>query len=186
MFDKCICVESRSGVHARHCADKLGYVAGRFLFSDYVMALGIILREEHERGEFCADVASKGLLYLCTFKGVEELFNLSSVITRHDTRFEVPVVRVSQSSIQTTVSRSQLNQMDHAVSLVDLLYIILSYGDIDEKTLARSARVCRAWFEPAIRNLWKTLDNLSYLFELLPKNREDMRCTSVYVSSFKS
>ena len=71
-----------------------------------------------------------------------------------------------------------------AVSL-DLLSIILSLAD-KKDTLARSARVSKAWFIPAIRNLWVSV-YISNLFSLLPKRKlgKDGQIIS-YVSDFGS
>ena len=47
----------------------------------------------------------------------------------------------------------------------DVLTMIMSHAD--QSTQARSARVCRTWFDPASRNLWASLDEVSRLFCLL-------------------
>ena len=58
--------------------------------------------------------------------------------------------------------------MKHALSNIDILSYMFSEAVRDKRTLAASARVCRQWFEPAIRILWKDIDEMDILFRLLP------------------
>ena len=58
--------------------------------------------------------------------------------------------------------------MKHALSNIDILSYMFSEAVRDKRTLAASARVCRKWFETAIRVLWKDIDTIDILFHLFP------------------
>ena len=56
------------------------------------------------------------------------------------------------------------------------------------RTLARSARVCKAFHRPAVCVLWRRLEDLIPLFKVLPsfvKVESDGRGGEVYVSDFQ-
>ncbi|TBU58073.1 hypothetical protein BD310DRAFT_927928 [Dichomitus squalens] len=75
--------------------------------------------------------------------------------------------------------------MHSALTNFDIISLILRHSDVPDGyaphvgqlSLARAARVCVAFYEPAIRLLWRCLSNIVPLLSLLPsslmKVRED-------------
>ena len=58
--------------------------------------------------------------------------------------------------------------MERVLKCVELLDMILASGDMDGRTLAHCARVCKLWFTTATSNIWRSLENIEVLFRLLP------------------
>ena len=55
--------------------------------------------------------------------------------------------------------------MHHIFRISEILSEV--FGHLDSNHLARSARVCRAWFIPAIELLWQDLEHWDYLLQVL-------------------
>ena len=72
--------------------------------------------------------------------------------------------------------------MERVLSSVEILGLIFEDGDMDKKSLAKSARVCRTWFEPAVRVLWTSLGKVSHLLRLIPEIKCEGDNNPVHVS----
>ena len=60
--------------------------------------------------------------------------------------------------------------MHHALILSEICFHIIEEIDLNgrNRALAVLARTCRRFFTPALKELWRELDNFDYLLKLLP------------------
>ena len=83
-------------------------------------------------------------------------------------------------------SHSVLNQdvLFSICEFLDLEDLVDWEKDVKQETLARCARVCKAFYLPAIRVLWRRLYDLFPLLSLLPsfKKIEPNHGVEIYVS----
>lgn len=56
--------------------------------------------------------------------------------------------------------------MEGVLTSAELLSLIVE--NLDKSSQARTARVCKAWFEVAVKILWRSIESADVLFQLFP------------------
>lgn len=81
---------------------------------------------------------------------------------------------MSQVASFPTSSLGYRSTAHRVLAIPELLQIIFSFGT--QASNVSNARVCRGWCEPALDNVWREVDDIYYLLQLLtPFRRRSQR-----------